>query len=474
MTEACIYTRISSDPNAANDDGGLGVARQEKECRALVKRLGWTVGHVYCDNDVSAYDDAKTRPEFDKMMKAIKSGRYDALVCWHTDRLYRSMKDIEKIIEICDAAGVAVSTVNSGDLDLSTASGKAVARILGSINRMESEHKAERIRAAKVQRAEAGVWFTNTRVFGYTMDGKIVPAEAKLIRQAAKDILGGRSTTSIMREWNTRGIQTAKGNQWRAFPFKRMFINPRYAGLCEYRGKVIGPGKWTAIIDPEDHAGLVALLNDSGRKAHSVSWERKYIGSYRYQCGKCGAVLQHFMKHGDQHHYRCTAHSHLSRKQPELDELVESMALAYMRDQKKLAKIIAATKRSKADADPAQLRARRAALQAQKDELAALFTEGVLDGPAVRRESARITEKISAVDAALAEMARRSPLAEMLSDGVDKLDSKWAAASADIKGKIIDELFTVVVLPVPRGGRAGKPTGFDEEFIEFRPRGKAA
>jgi site-specific DNA recombinase len=470
-TSVCIYTRISSDPHADTDDGGLGVARQEKECRALAERLGWTVANVYCDNDISAYN-GKRRPEFEKMLTAVKRGQYDALVCWHPDRLYRSMRDIERVIEICDAAGVPIRTVNGGDLDLSNATGKALARILGSINRMESEHKAERIKAAKVQRAEAGVWFTNTRVFGYTMDGKIVPAEAKLVRQAAKDILAGRSTTSILREWNSRGILTAKGNTWKAFPFKRMLTNPRYAGLCEYRGKVIGPGQWRAIINPEDHAGLVALLNDGSRRVHSISWERKYLGSYRYECGKCGAVMKQYINNGVRM-YRCTARAHLARKQPELDELVEATALEHMRDQKRLAKALAAAKRSKSDADPAELRARRASLQAQKDELAALFTEGVLDGPAVRRESGKITDKIAAVDAALAEMARRSPLAEMLSEGLDKLGSKWAAATPDIKGKVIDELFTVVVLPIPPGGRTGKPTGFDPDFIEFRLRAKA-
>lgn len=465
MTEVCLYTRISSDPNADKEEGGgLGVARQEKECRALAALRGWTVAHVYSDNDISAYN-GKKRPDFEKMLTAIKSGRYDALVCWHPDRLYRSMKDLERIIDICDAASVTIHTVNGGDLDLSNSTGKMLARILGSVNRQESEHKAERIRAAKIQRAEAGVWFTNTRVFGYTMDGKIVPAEAKLIRKAAKDILSGRSTSSVLREWNGKNILTAKGNAWRAFTLKRLLVNPRYAALCEYRGKVVGPGNWKAIIDPEDHAGLVALLNDSRRRPHNVSWERKYIGSYRYRCGKCGEVMQHFVSNGN-HHYRCTAKSHLSRKQPELDQFVEAVALDYMRDQEKLARALAAASRA-TDIDPTELRARRASLQAQKDELAALFTDGVLDGPSVRREAAKLSEKIAAVDATLAEMARRSPLAEMLSEGVDGLEKKWAAASPDIKGKVLDELFTVVVQPVPREARRGRQPGFDPDFIDF-------
>ena len=134
--------------------------------------------------------------------------------------------------------------------------------------------------------------------------------------------------------------------------------------------------------------------------------------------------------------------------------------LAYLRDTKRLQTILAAGKGK--DGDPGELRARRAALMAQKDELATLFADGVLDGPAVRRESGKLANKIGALDATLAELARRSPLAELLSDGVDTLDERWAAASPDIKGKILDELVTVVVNPAPKGPY------FQPEYIEFR------
>ena len=134
--------------------------------------------------------------------------------------------------------------------------------------------------------------------------------------------------------------------------------------------------------------------------------------------------------------------------------------LEYLRDTTKLHTILAARKGK--DGDPAELRARRAALMAQKDELATLFADGVLDGPAVRRESGKLAQKIGALDAALADLARRSPLAELLCEGVDKLDERWAAASPDIKGKILDELVTVVVNPAPKGPY------FQPEYIEFR------
>ena len=466
---ACIYTRISSDPDAADDDGGQGVTRQEQDCRALAERRGWTVGDsdVYTDNDISAYS-GKTRPRFDAMLDGIKRGQFDVLVCWHTDRLYRSMRDLERVIEVCDAANVTIHTVNGGDLDLSNATGKMLARILGSVSRQESEHKAERQRRANIQRAEAGGWWSSHRVFGYNRENGEAPticeAEAALIRRAASDVLAGVSLRAICRGWNSAGITSTRGANWNGVRLKRLLMNPRYCGLRTYHGKVVGHGDWPAILDPDTHAGLVAVLSDSSRAPAPVNWERRYIGSHRYVCGRCGALMQHTIvtqANGRRfHRYACTASAHLARSQPELDALVERVALDFMRDQDNLAAILVA--KASPGVDPADLRTRRAALAAQRDELATLFTDGVLDGAAVRRESGKLAGKIATIDSALAELARRSPLAELLAEGAEKMEQRWSEASPDIKGKVIDELFTVVVNPAPKG-RYFKP-----EFIDFR------
>lgn len=472
MPECCIYTRISHDPKKDDEDEkGRGVARQEKDCRGLAKRLDWKVSEVYSDNDVSAYD-GKVRPKFEEMLDAIKRGQFDGLICWHTDRLSRSMKDLERVIEVCDAADVPIRTVNGGDLDLSNATGKMMARILGSVARQESEHKGERQRRANIQRAEAGGWWSSHRVFGYTMKGEVIEAEAKMIRQAAADILAGCTLTAIARRWNDAGVTTTRGARWDVSRVKRLMVNPRYAALRTYKrksdkvAKIVGPGDWEAILDHETHAGVSAILTNPSRGRSAVSWERRYLGSYRYRCGRCDGLMKHAIStHSDgstYHRYTCIESAHLSRAQVDLDAYVESVALDMMRDAKALRKILTAANK-KNGGDPAELRARRNALQAQKDELAALFTDGVLDGPAVRREAAKLSDRIGAVDAALAEMARRSPLADLLAEGVDKLDQRWSEASVDMKGKIIDEMFTVVVIPAPKGPR------FNHEYVDFIP-----
>ena len=69
VVRAAIYVRISSDRAGA----GMGVARQEEDCRALCERLGWQVADVYRDNDVSAFS-GQTRPAWQQLNSDIAAG----------------------------------------------------------------------------------------------------------------------------------------------------------------------------------------------------------------------------------------------------------------------------------------------------------------------------------------------------------------------------------------------------------------
>jgi len=59
-------------------------------------------------------------------MTAVESGEINAVVAWHPDRLHRSPKELERFIDIVQSRRVAVQTVTAGEVDLSTATGRAV------------------------------------------------------------------------------------------------------------------------------------------------------------------------------------------------------------------------------------------------------------------------------------------------------------------------------------------------------------
>lgn len=69
--ETDLYCRISQDDRSE----GLGVGRQETDCRSYADRHDWTVGEVHVDNDISASRySKKKRPGFDALMARLTNG----------------------------------------------------------------------------------------------------------------------------------------------------------------------------------------------------------------------------------------------------------------------------------------------------------------------------------------------------------------------------------------------------------------
>ncbi|POY04850.1 recombinase family protein [Mycobacterium kansasii] len=441
---AAVYTRISSDPTGQQ----LGVTRQLDECTALAERLGWDITEIYTDNDLSAYS-GKRRPGFEQMLADMKAGQFEALLCWHTDRLYRSMRDLEKLIEIADERRVQLRTVVGGDLDLSTSAGRMLGRILGATARQESEHKAERQRSANEQRAAAGAWVkAGLRPFGYTKNGEPLEPEASAYRQAVADVLAGRSLRSISTEWNQRGLLSSRGYKWSNLTLRKMLVNPLYAGLRTHRGKVVAQGDWQPLVDPDTHRGLQAFLSDPARRP-GLAFEIKYMGSGRYICGRCGAKMYAARPNGpDRLLYVCRENYHLARAGKPLDEYVETLVLGYLSDPETRQRLTVLLDGETVDVDG--LHTRRAALQARLDDLAAMFAAGDIDGSQLRRGTADLRQQLAGVDKVLADLARKSPAADLITAG-DAIREHWDRLTPDLKGKVVSEICTVTVLPPPPG-----------------------
>lgn len=210
-TRVAIYARISLDRSGER----LGVTRQVEECRAHAEQRGWTViEKPYVDNDISA-KSGKPRVQFERLLADIASGDVDGLVSVHLDRVLRRVVDLERILNALDSqpTPVQVSFVNAGDLDLTTASGRLLARILASVASAESEQKGERVRSARRQEALSGRAHTALG-YGYNLDRSLNPYEVAVIKDVATRLLGGKSLYSIANSLNDDGVPTPGAATW--------------------------------------------------------------------------------------------------------------------------------------------------------------------------------------------------------------------------------------------------------------------
>jgi len=288
---AAIYVRISQDRTGA----GLGVARQEDDCRDLCTRKSWTVARVYVDNDVSAYS-GRPRPQWQRLLADITAGRIGAIACWHVDRLTRSPRELEDAIDLHDTRGIALATA-TGEIDLSTPAGRMIARTLGAAARHEAEHKAERQRRERRQQAQAGKPHSSgTRGYGYAADKvTIVDEEAAIVRETVTRVLAGESMGSIARDLNARQVPTASGGRWMIPTLKAVLISARISGRREYHGEIMHEQSWPAIITPAVSDQLRALLT---RTRPVPATARTYLLSGILRCANCGKGLGGRPHHG--------------------------------------------------------------------------------------------------------------------------------------------------------------------------------
>jgi site-specific DNA recombinase len=268
---AAVYCRISKD------DAGdrLGVDRQERLCRELAARDGLDIGEVLVDNDLSAFGRTR-RPAFERLVSMLRAGEVATVLVYHVDRLYRRATDLERLVEIVEATGAEVRTVAAGTVDLGTASGRMVARMLGAAAQHESERLSERAKAKSQELAMKGAAPGGRPPFGYTrrldVDGKprgpyvVNESEAASLKRMAALVLEGRSLLSIARQMTAEGVQTREGRPWHHSTVRAVLINPAVAALRVHRREIAGPGEWDALLDRTTWEQVRAVLADPARK----------------------------------------------------------------------------------------------------------------------------------------------------------------------------------------------------------------
>lgn len=442
---AAIYARQSLDRTGE----GMAVTRQLAECRDLATRNEWQVVEEYVDNDVSA-TSRKARPEWTRLLADLEAGRYDVLVCWHTDRLYRRLRDLVDLVEIAESKALRIASVRAADLDLSTPAGRMLAGMLGHTQRYEVEQKSARQVAANVQARNAGRMPWTRRPYGYDLeDGKItvVPAEADELRAAAKLALDGASLTGIARDLNDRGVTTSLGGPWSVNALKRLLVNPRHAGLVTYRGDLGGEGTWEPIFDRETHERLVATLTNPNRRTASDT-RTKHLLSGLLICGRCGSPLYASPYQGKAERYlvyRCRT-PHLTRRANYVDEVVVETVLARL-SRPDVVNALAPD----VDADTAQLAAEVARVRDRLDGLGDLYAEGALTAAGLRDASAKLKARMADLQQRMTATGSHEQVVALATS--DNLRKRWESLPLRHKRAVIEALMVVTVLPVIRGAR---------------------
>jgi DNA invertase Pin-like site-specific DNA recombinase len=445
---AAIYVRISKDRAGS----GLGVARQEEDCRALVASAGWEVGEVFVDNDLSAYS-GRERPAYRRMLDAVAAGGFGAVVAWHPDRLHRSPTELEAFIDVVESSGVAVATVRAGALDLGSAAGRMTARVVGAVARHESEQKSERHRAKTAQLAAAGLPSGGgRRPFGFEADGVTVrESEATVIREVAGRLLSGESLRGVVEWLAVEGVVTPAGGLWRRASLRKLMLSPRIAGRRQHRGEDVGPAVWPAIVDEVSWRRLGRLLRANGRPAPG----RKYLLSGLVFCGACGQRLVAHPSHG-RRQLSCVRGAETGgcgRVHQAVEPLDEAVVAAVVERHRSpsVREGLAAV-----DVDAGPVEARLVEVEARRDALLELLGVGDLSPAEWQRMR-------PGIDAELAELRAALPVPVPPVGADVDLAERWSSLHLDVQRRLVESVVVRVVV-APCGSRGGR---FDPGRVEI-------
>lgn len=454
---AAIYVRQSLDKSGE----GAAVDRQLAECVELAERNGWQVADVYRDNDASATKGV--RKDWTRLLTDLAAGRHDVLVCWHTDRLYRRLRDLVDLVEIAEGRSLRIASVKASDIDLSTPAGRMLAGMLGSAARYEVEQKGARQIAANRARARQGVVLWTRRPFGFDREGRevyVVESEAEEIKRAAAGVLKGQSLAAVARDLTRRGVPTSLGgDKWTTRTVKQVLINPRVAGRVVYRGEDMGPGG-PVILAAEAHDRLISLLTDPRRK-HAPSTAVKHLLSGLALCGReaCAHEPMLFTTNGADRVpvYRCRR-CYMARHRDRVDEVVLA-AIAERLGRPDAAALLSA------EVDLTELRKKATDLRQRRDGLAALLAEGLLGADAVKVQARKLGDQIATIEREIDTATGSSPLAAVV--GASDVRARLDDLSMLSVREIIRTLCDVVILP------AGKGVRFSPEQVRIEWKGRA-
>ena len=313
-----------------------------------------------------------------------------------------------------------------------------VARILGATARQESEHKGERQKRQRRQSAEAGrPNGGGTRPYGYADDRVTVdPAEAEVIREAARRTLAGESLSSISRDFAARDVTTPKGGHWQPRTLRRLLASARISGRREHSprrsgengtrpllGEIVATAVWPEIITAADSDRLRALLSDPDRQRFTGAKGRTYLLSGILRCGKCGAGMSGRPRESVRR-YVCpnlpggTSCGGTSTNAERTDDLVRDLVLVALSSPG-----IAERLRQRSDADPGLPAAIRAD-EAQLEELASAWATGEISRGEWKIARGIIETRLDRLRGELARTSTTAPI-DGLVGNYDDLRARW-------------------------------------------------
>jgi len=138
-------------------------AMQKLEIDRYLEARGWT--------DVQSFEDrgsgtSMVRPALHRLLEDARARRFNVLVVYKMDRLFRSLKDLVATLSELNELGIEFISIRD-NIDMTTASGRLLTHLLGAFAEFEAGLIRERVRAGLEVAKKKGVKLGRPRSASY-------------------------------------------------------------------------------------------------------------------------------------------------------------------------------------------------------------------------------------------------------------------------------------------------------------------
>lgn len=217
MTKAIGYIRVSTQEQATS---GYSLDAQKAKLEAYAALYDIELVDIVVDAGVSA--KSLKREGLQRVLTTLDNGGADAVLIFKLDRLTRSVKDWNVLIEKYFTNKALLSV--SDQIDTRTAAGRLCLNVLMSVAQWERETIGERTSTALQYKKSQGQHIGSVP-YGYEAIDKtlaVVESEAAAISLIQEMREQGAKLQAIADELNSQGIATKRGGKWYATSVKNI------------------------------------------------------------------------------------------------------------------------------------------------------------------------------------------------------------------------------------------------------------
>jgi len=190
---------------------------------------------VYSDKGYSG--SSLNRPEFQRLLADVRSGKIERIITYRLDRISRSVLDFSNLVDLFGKHGVSFNSTQE-KFDTGTPIGKAMLNITMVFAQLERETIQQRIRDNYYSRGEKGMYLGGPASYGFSITAahtdqgtlKLLepnPATVETLRRMYRmygdDLM---SLGAIARQFNTEKIPSPQGTIWDSSKVSRVLRNP--------------------------------------------------------------------------------------------------------------------------------------------------------------------------------------------------------------------------------------------------------